>query len=252
MVYKKINMFVEPTKPFDLKVTVSIFNSFLNNLKEYNLGKANFNHYSQNRITVRFDFEKSEVETKAIEIANNLVQDNKIIKYDPPEEANPPEYVTVAHMLASQCAVELSKHNEFFEEKQNRPLQFFMYFLKLLFERLGYPFYCTWDLVRKYKENIQLHEKVEELAKHCENFFSLYKTYFENPDFIERFIHLLMNCTLMQSILFKAHTCYLQQADGVKEMHIYDDFETKFWSQLANASALKKISEDCKKINQSN
>lgn len=238
MVYKKFHLYLEDGKEFDLEKSVSIFRQFLDSIDEEERQRPNFNHYTkkinnqiEKRITIRFDFEENETEKQAVEVAESLVGNGYINRYTK-EEGQQLEYIKIAHELASWCVVEFSSDTDFLDmhkkifRGQIDPLKFFNSLLYLLFNALGFEPYFTWEQIAKFQNS----DVFNRVISKCMLKLQIHQKEFSNPDFLERFIHLLLNCLLLQipinSSLF-----------GTPE-----PLETIFWIEFNKAQSLKTFS----------
>lgn len=225
MPYKKFHLYLPAEENFHIEKSIRIYSRFLDGLANNDIEYPNYNHYTEdpnNRITFRADM-SNETFTAATQIAEALRDEHEIHHFTP-DEANPPIYVKSAHELASRCALAFYNNRDSFIPEINRDaLWFTMNFFKLSIERIGYDFYITWDLKRHYQGegNKEHRKRLETLVNSCEGHLVAKRKFFQNPDFIERFVHLFFNCLLV-------------------------DFEKQFWQHLSRINTIKSLGETFK------
>lgn len=214
---------------FNPNNTTEIFLRFKEGLKIFDIEYLNFNHYEENgshKITIRFDLPNEKAKERAEGIADSLRKESLIDSFEM-EEGNPPKNVKSAHELASQIALKLYSSSEFVEEVRGKKSQFVLYFLKVSFEKMGFRLYVPWSSIMDYYDNQELDKKVVKITSLCIDDLKSKKQEFKDPDFFERFIHLLLNCSFINGF----------DDDGEK-------LEKQLWSKLVVASAYKHICDN--------
>jgi len=66
-------------------------------------------------------------------------------------------------------------------------------------EEIGYTIKIIDDFQNIYLNNNELKERIEKIVDICKQFFPNDKDIYPNPQFIERFIHLFLNCSQLLS-----------------------------------------------------
>jgi len=185
-----------------LRKTMAIWNTFKKHLECIDIKWANFSHYNNNRLTVRFE-SKNECDNATLElmllrVAGILTSTGYITSYEL-TEASPPEFVKAGHEIATKLAYEIWRDNTLDKELQNKDIRFIIYFVNGMFKHLYGNDLFLWDEMRKYteKETNDIDYYIEEIYDNVLN--KEYKEYYNNPDFMERVIHLIMNCLLCQN-----------------------------------------------------
>jgi len=243
MPYKKFHLYLPVGENFNLEKSIRIFNRFLDGLENNDIEYPNFNHYPkpQNHLTFRAEMNDVTYET-ATHIAETLRDEHEIHRFER-GEANPPPYVKSAHELASRWAIEINNNRVHYTQEIQKPIGFLMYFFKFSLEKIGYDFYITWDIEREYLGEVNQHKaRIETIVNSCEGYLNEKKEDFKNPDFLERFIHLFMNCTLIQGILIKKSYIEIENnQQRVREFYL--PCEDEFWRHFTIANSLKWISK---------
>lgn len=228
MVYTRVHMYLYPWQRFFLPHSVDNFQKFIYGMKKYGVKYLNFNHYTEEdrslRFTVRFESKDKKAKEKGEEIAGDLIKKNFIKNYKIDEEKIA-DNIKAAHEFASMCVVELVKNAEFVEEYQKRTFPFTLYFIKLVLEKMGFELYVHWDKIKPYTNRKDLHNRVDKFTENCMNYAPTKEDIITNPDFLERFIHLFLNCALLQ----------------------IGDFEPRVWKALLFSNTLSAISKTYKK-----
>ncbi len=240
MPYKKFHLYLPAGEQLSFEKSIRIFKTFLDGLANNNIEYPNFNNHSEknNQITFRADMDSPAYQA-ATRIAKELMENGTIIGYRRAKK-NPAIYVKVALELASKFAKEIYDNNfDAFNQEIKRNIIGFMFyfFLKLCLANIDYNLYISWDIERNYldAENREHRERIESIVYTCEDLIRSNREHFTNPDFIERFIYLFMNCTLIGSLVVK------QGATKAGD-EVYVLFEPVFWMHFSRINTLQSIS----------
>lgn len=259
MTYHKLHLYIKPYEKkkrlrdyFDsnhstiakkdahtLRKTMAIWNTFQKHLEGIDIKWANFSHYDNNRLTVRFESKKecdnATLELMLIRVADIIKSTGNITRYEL-TDANPPEFVKAGHEIATNLAYEIWVDNTLDTELRNRDIRFIIYFVNGMFKHLYGKDLFLWDEMRKYTEKLtnDIDYYMEEIYDDVLD--NKYEEYYNNPDFMERVIHLIMNCLLCQN------WCSTSQYGSMTQ-------EGFFWLLFNRAMNLRVATNEYKKSN---
>ena len=210
----------------NLDDTIKIYNDF-----RYKFGSdikfLNFNHYDNRRLTIRLQTNRGDILTESIIrlVCINLKEQRYIDKYVIEKKRDIPDFLKYAHQLATDLAISILEsatlRYRFIEKKD---IKFMIYFLNKLFKHWGFEVFL-WDETR-YSFRWSTKDITDVIIKSIDS--KEYSKFKSNPDFLERVIHLLFNCLLLQNNI---------------KTNLYGKITTEglFWLTLNRASALKFI-----------
>ncbi|MBZ9572373.1 hypothetical protein KJA15_03520 [Patescibacteria group bacterium] len=202
MAYKKIHLI---TNEFFLKESVNRFVKIKSDFSNDEIKYPNFGHYPKppedQSLRVKIEFSNEEIEQKALKTVKQLVGDGYINDFTPNRwvERNPSENVKSAITLSSECAVKLSKLDEFEKICQSNllPKPFSLCFFNELFDvieiSLGFEKKVINTIMKKHGLTSIINHSVDAV----ESTIKPFKSQFSNRRFFERFIHILDNDLLI-------------------------------------------------------
>ena len=230
---KKDSVDWETKEMHELERSINIYMKLLGKVEEHcKLKWSNFNNYNEGRVTVRFEskYEKDDGFLKLLikDVADELVDDNTIGSWKV-DTAKVPEFVKAGHQIGTDLAIEFY-NSDVYEKLEDKGVKLLVYFVNKLFQRLGYKDdWFLWDELRPYSqiETEELDEELDNIIKSSIN-IRRYKKYLKDPSFLERALHLFMNCILFQSPIITYHWGMISQ-------------EAQFWILFNRAGNLRNI-----------
>ena len=183
---------------------VERFKSFKYFMENYKY--INFNIYDNSRVTLRIELEedinKVDMFNRLEYIGKQMKKVGSITKYDVPlSEEILPEEVKMGHQLASDIVEYIYDDDYLLNELYANQLNFFIFLANMLFKNLGYKYKLSWDESREYLQGDEnrkdkLEYKINDILYDCD--LDIYKGYKNNPDFLERTLHLMLNILGLQ------------------------------------------------------
>lgn len=205
-----------------LEIPVNIFSAFIQALGE-NIAGANFNKYYEPPkiphplISVRFSFKEERediVKRIALRVANDLLNNGQIRYHDNDlREWTEPNFVAVAHELGTARALDLKtwmvQNQDIYQHYQVDSIKkagFMAQLIHLTFRQVGFGVPFVWGFLRESplynKDELKDEERVVDLSRIMarkleEKMKEVDKEII--PDFLERAVHALFNCTLTRA-----------------------------------------------------
>jgi len=184
--------------------SVVLYKEFLHRTLPCKWKWSNYSNYGEGRLTLRFEpkYKKDEVSAKLLlkDTAQTLIDEGWIERYEL-SSADVPDIVKAGHQLSTDLAVEICNSDLLSGELKEEKIRFMVYFTNHLFKYIGRKKdWFVWDELRYYtqREGIEyLDNKIKEVIE--STFVGKYDKYLKDGGFIERTLHLMMNCLLLQN-----------------------------------------------------
>ena len=204
MSYKYFNVeFPTVESLFDLRKPIEVFKRFIEAIGEERIRGCNFNKYYQPPqnphplISIRMDLVDEQGVTNEIDrVARDLLGRGDIRLCDSTLHPwSEPDFVVKAHEAATMCALTFKEEFDARPDAQSHynrnPTDFAGHFIISVLKQLGFNPYIAWTYLRT-----PLPDYINEIAVACSQIVSRHAgSHLTNPDFVERFIHCLSNCT---------------------------------------------------------
>jgi len=220
--------FESPALLYELIGPIEVLRVVLGVIDQSNLRGYNFNRYydpNQNlphpTIALRLNLDNPDQSIQAIHDAlQRLVQEGKIRFFRlAPQPWQEPQFVVDAHEASTKCAMEfvdrITRDPALLRSLKEQPLEFMGHFVRALLQSMGLNAFITWANLRSPPP-----VGVDNLARACSAFVAL-NNQERKADFLERFLHTFLNCTII----------------GVEQPIITMLYTSDIWKNLASSEA---------------
>jgi hypothetical protein len=174
-------------------------------IQPHNLQGYNFNRYyaptqgiPNPRIDLRVNLTNVDEAVEPIRrCLQGLVSARKLTRFSTePRVWNEPEFVVDAHEMATACAFrfvdDVMRNQALSRALSDRTVEFMLHFLRLLFESMGLQPYIAWTYLRQPAP-----AGLDQVVQRCTSpLADLFRRQTRKADFLERFVHLFLNCTV--------------------------------------------------------
>lgn len=175
-------------------------------IQPHNLQGYNFNRYyapakgiPNPRIDLRVNLTNVDEAVEPIRRSlEGLVSARRIVRFSTePRVWNEPEFVVDAHEMATVCAFrfvdDVMSDRILSRALSGGTVEFMLHFFRLLFESMGLHPYIAWTYLRQPAP-----EGLVRVVQHCFTpLAALFRSQTRRADFLERFVHLFLNCTVV-------------------------------------------------------
>lgn len=215
-----------------LEEVINVYKFICQNLPE-DRKFTNFSNYNEGRLTIRFEGEFSEegfedLILKYIESCEDFGNLPDLVDWQL-ASVKQHDFVKAGHELATELSLGIFNNLITSRElKGNKQLIFLIRFTHELMKKMcgNSPF--VWDELRYYENNPQIKVQIKDIIDSID--WKKYVDYIDNPSFLERVLHLLMNCLFLQH--------------PIKDFYFGKiSLEAKFWYLFNRGSALRSVTK---------
>jgi len=213
-----------------LEEVINVYKFICQNLPE-DRKFTNFSNYNEGRLTIRFEGEFSEEDfedliLKYIESCEDFGNLPDLVDWQL-ASVKQHDFVKAGHELATELSLGIFNNLITSRElKGNKQLVFLIRFTHELMKKMcgNSPF--VWDELRYYENNPQIKVQIKDIIDSID--WKKYVDYINDPSFLERALHLLMNCLFLQH--------------NIKDFYFGKiSLEAKFWYLFGRGTALHSV-----------